>query len=654
MIWLERFPDQVFSWIKKSPKLRDYLIEHGIGAGPHNFFFRLWWEIPLQKESNTEWPGLVNGGVYAPYYREDSLCIDWRKKGRLIKEHLNKIYPYLKGNVGLKIQREQIYFKSGITYGKRSERFNAQILHEGMIPSFNGIGLYTNSSDLWWILAYLNSRFVGYYLNLTCGLHKNPIYVDRLPVPDLTEREKRIIGENARYIYEKIKHLHNVEETSHSFEFPIALTFKANNLNDSLYNWLKEQRAIEISLWERVIENESIINNRIPGYNNIENEIREDQGILPSFDGKNSHKFEDKKTKFEIRPIYISDLYKNSSELFNFIVNNRIEIKQAKKILDQTKDLTTKDKYDIASSLISYLVGVIFGRWDLDYCNVKNSQSEGIENGNNIFKFSKSILLSDVKKKNQSSLFEFNLNGIVSLDVDSENNIITNIRNLLLYFWPNKSNEIEQELCEFLNFSSLYDYFISKDGFFKNHINQYSKNRRKAPIYWILSTKSNLYSLLIYYNRLNDQTLYKCVNDFIEPKLNKTSKILEFETKNFNDTSNSQKRKEIENLNNLLYELLEFKNELLQLISLRYNPNQNDGVEITAAPLWKLINFTSWQSDLKKCWEDIKTGLYDWSYMANSLWPDRIKVKCRTDKFLAISHNLEELYEELKTKLKKN
>lgn len=77
-----------------------------------------------------------------------------------------------------------------------------------------------------------------------------------------------------------------------------------------------------------------------------------------------------------------------------------------------------------------------------------------------------------------------------------------------------------------------------------------------------------------------------------------------------------------------------------------WKPNLNDGVVITAAPLWKLFQFKPWQKKLKETWEALEAGEYDWAHLAYSLWPDRVREKCKHDKSLAIAHGLEELYEE--------
>lgn len=48
---------------------------------------------------------------------------------------------------------------------------------------------------------------------------------------------------------------------------------------------------------------------------------------------------------------------------------------------------------------------------------------------------------------------------------------------------------------------------------------------------------------------------------------------------------------------------------------------------------------------LKETWERLESGGYDWARLARSFWPDRVRERCRTDKSLAIAHDLEDLYE---------
>ena len=111
--------------------------------------------------------------------------------------------------------------------------------------------------------------------------------------------------------------------------------------------------------------------------------------------------------------------------------------------------------------------------------------------------------------------------------------------------------------------------------------------------------------------------------------------------------------KKLENFQDFAIELQEFRDELLRVARLPWKPNLNDGVQITAAPLWKLFQLPKWKKTLKETWEKLEKGDYDWAHLAYSIWPDRVREKCKKDKSLAIAHNLEELYEEPPASAKK-
>lgn len=180
--------------------------------------------------------------------------------------------------------------------------------------------------------------------------------------------------------------------------------------------------------------------------------------------------------------------------------------------------------------------------------------------------------------------------------------------------------------------------------FFKLHLKQYSKSRRKAPIYWPLSTASGDYTLWLYYPDLTDQTLFTAVNDFVEPKLQHLETELNALRRKGQERTSAEET-EFERLQTLHEELTDIRDTLLQLAP-SYKPNHDDGVQITAAPLWRLFRHKPWQKVLKDTWEKLEAGDYDWAHLAMTYWPERVREKCKTDKSLAIAHDLEHLYEE--------
>jgi hypothetical protein len=182
-----------------------------------------------------------------------------------------------------------------------------------------------------------------------------------------------------------------------------------------------------------------------------------------------------------------------------------------------------------------------------------------------------------------------------------------------------------------------------RHDFFLLHLRQYSKSRRKAPIYWPLSTPSGGYTLWLYYPAVTDQTLYTAANDFVGPKLEETSGLLAGLRNGPNRSEDEERR--LDQLEGLQIELRELQNELLRLAP-TWKPNHDDGVQIIAAPLWRLFQHRPWQIALKETWERLEKGDYDWSHLAMCYWPARVREKCRTDKSLAVAQDLEDLYEQ--------
>jgi hypothetical protein len=233
--------------------------------------------------------------------------------------------------------------------------------------------------------------------------------------------------------------------------------------------------------------------------------------------------------------------------------------------------------------------------------------------------------------------------GILVDDANNPLDVERRVRAALVVIWGDRVDAIEHEACSLLGLATLRDWLRRPAGFFADHLKRYSKSRRQAPIYWPLSTSSGGYTLWIYYHRLTDQTLFTAVNDFVEPKLAQVSA----ETSRLRTKPNRSSPDEaaLEQSSALEIELLEFRDELLRIAKF-WKPNLNDGVQITAAPLWKLFRLKPWQKKLKETWEELEAGEYDWAHLAYSIWPDRVRAKCKTDRSLAIAHGLEDLYQE--------
>ena len=183
--------------------------------------------------------------------------------------------------------------------------------------------------------------------------------------------------------------------------------------------------------------------------------------------------------------------------------------------------------------------------------------------------------------------------------------------------------------------------------FFAFHLQRYSKSRRKAPIYWPLATASGSYTLWVYYPSLNNQTLFTAVNDFLDGPNGKLTQVsrecAELRTKGSGRSRDEETQ--YETLQAFEQELTDLRDTLLK-IAPTYQPNHDDGVQITAAPLWQLFRHKPWQKVLKNTWAKLEKDDYNWAHLAMTYWPERVREKCKTDKSLAIAHGLEDLYVE--------
>lgn len=240
--------------------------------------------------------------------------------------------------------------------------------------------------------------------------------------------------------------------------------------------------------------------------------------------------------------------------------------------------------------------------------------------------------------------------GILVDDEDHPEDIERRAREVLHVIWQDRAEAIEQEACQILDIRSLRIYFRKPAGFFADHLSRYSKSRRQAPIYWPLSTTSGSYTLWLYYPRLTSDTIYTAVNRYVEPKLTQMGRELgelEGERDQANGREAARLRERVESVQAFRDELVAFRDELLRVAALPYRPDLNDGVIINAAPLHRLFRLPKWAKDTKECWAKLERGEYDWAHLAYTIWPDRVREKCRGDKSLAIAHGLEELYVEL-------
>jgi len=320
---------------------------------------------------------------------------------------------------------------------------------------------------------------------------------------------------------------------------------------------------------------------------------------------------------------YIDQIYNiDSTELEEEILG---DIYSAKKIRERDVLGTLRQKEGFAENLTSILFGIVLGRWNPDYINKYPHK--------NTYNSFERIPEFPPASNGTNAL------GIPIIECSLDKNVLKEqFEKVAKKLSLNGKGTLIDELLILFNSISLESYFSNQSGFFDAHLKATTSSRRQAPIYWPLQTPSGSYTLWVYYHRLTEQTPYSCVNDFVEPKLKTVSDDINRLRNKSARTSSEEK--ELSKLSDMEAELKDFRDELLRIAKF-WKPNLNDGVQITAAPLWKLFQHKPWQKKLKETWEKIEKGEYDWAHLAYSTWPERVLHKCHIDRSLAIAHDFE-------------
>jgi hypothetical protein len=604
-----RAPRAMLSQAAKGETLSSKGIVAHQGNGAAVQYHRLRWEVPLHGIESGIWMNMAHGTPPQPFFKNTTHVFLWEKNGAQCKANICFRYPYLNGNYGFKIQAEDFYGLPGLAYGKRTNEFTCQILPAGHIFTFEGTAIHSGSCDpsslLWATLAVLNSRAVQFWLNSVCADHKAYNYLNQVPISDQILQDKELV-ELAKQGVRLRMEIVSLALTSPYFVVPHALTG----------------------------ENASAESDRINALDNILNNIDR----------------------------ICSDHYIIEGEL-SFKTNNEADDEsdnpEGEDLESEEKDGTELGDDNSPSSLndaVDYLLGTAFGRWDIRYATGER-QPPPLPDPFDPLPVCPPGMLQNAdglpaEPKDVPADYPLGISwsGILVDDENHPEDIVARVREAIEVIWQDRAEAIEQEACEILEvkakpkegLDALRVYFRDPNRFFKDHLGRYSKSRRKAPIYWPLSTESGSYTLWIYYHRLSDQTLFRCI-EMVDLKREDVGRELETLRSRVGTGGTAQERQQMEEQSTFLTELKALRDRLHEVTRLPYHPNLNDGVQITAAPLWQCFRHGPWQKVLKETWTDLSKGKYDWAHLAMSIWPDRVEKVCEKDRSIAIAHGREDL-----------
>jgi len=623
----------------------------GLSTGDNNRFLKKWWEVGVNQinfdcENNSEtkhhfvkWYPFNKGGELNKWFGNLEDIINWWNDGLEVKN-------YFKNNKQASRPQNTLHsFQKGITWTLLSSKgFSARYLPKGFMFCHEGPVAFPNhEKDLNYLLGLLNSKIVNYLLSIlnpTISFTNDDI--EKLPIPKfenakLKEDLDKIVG---LCVILKSQNDKNIE-TTWKYIAP-------NNWETGVYALLTNEKQLAISetdISKAVYQLYGIDKDDIV---TIESELGTLLGELPKIKDINdsclkiiANLYLEKYVPDEvIKQVAekIGDYEDASGEadaeeepsrgrgrqkrfltfeelclasgfhpetVYNYIVANKLEREE--------------ERFKLAVSWISYAIGVVLGRFKPGQ---KGELGCGIDEDGTV------LLKCDFAKLNKL----VDDDGIMVLDKGHPDDLPARVEEALAIMLGEADgrsviNTIGGDLRSFLE----------RDFFIKWHIPQY----RKRPVYWLLQSAKKSYGIYLFHERLKADSIYSIQERYINSKIVfERSHLAEQKSRLVALPEGKEKRnleKEIDKLESLIDELIDFQTKIKTIADRGYAPDINDGVILNMAPLHQLIPWT----EPKKFWKELQDGKYDWAHVAMKYWADRVKGKCKNDKSLAIAHGLD-------------
>ena len=450
-----------------NPILSEYVGSSvGIQTGDNEKFLHLWWEIDYcdiqfgtktveETYNGLKWYPYNKGGEFRKWYGNNEFVISWRNDGEDIKENSVKTGHHYQQYA------DEYKFKPLITWSRISTGTPAFRYREsGSLSDMAGFSMYATDEMLKLILGYSNSSVAKHFLSFlapTLNFMVGPVTSMPFVVPE-TNRELvlELVNENISIAQEDW----NNRETSMDFQ------------RHPVMGYITKDRCI--------------------------------QSAVMAYQ-------EDCKVKF--------DKVKANEERINsiFIQELKLEDEVESAVEDINITISIPDEKEIVKSFISYLVGCMFGRYDL--------QKSGV------------VYTGGAWNPNVYKEYQPDVDGIIPISDAGyfQDDIVNRIEELLIKIFG--KDTLEDNLLYMAKMlgevkttprEALRNYFLN--DFYKEHCSTYSvTGSGKRPIYWLFdSGKQNGFKCLIYMHRYNKDTLNLIRSEY----LHKTEDAVENALKN--------------------------------------------------------------------------------------------------------------------------
>jgi hypothetical protein len=646
-----------------TPSVRRLFLEHppveghgaevrvGLQTSDDFRFVRAFWEVDPRRIGRSReetlqgkrWCPFAKGGEYSPYWADIHLVVDWEQDGQRVREHVDRQYPYLNGKVEWVVKNTADYFRAGLTWPRRTNSgFGIRVLPRGSIFADKGPAVLPTTVDAAAWLGVLTSRLVQALLDsmvaageeVTSGGESRSYevgLVQSLPSPEgLADLDA--LSSGAREVADRVAHRDAFDEVTRRFAAP-RLPDSTTVVEAALAE-LEDIERDHLTVLDRTLELERLLHHAVQLDDAGEEFLDEQVGAHPASYPRAPVDDADRLERLYTTPIaaVIAEVVaaKGGARAIanlTFFADRRLEVlahaferhPEELVAVRRAKELMPPGFLrSFAADVLSYLVGLAFGRWDVRIGQDPSLAPVPPELFDPVALCSPGMLVGSdgfpALDAPPGYPLKLPLNGLLVDESGHPWDVESAVRNAAEAVWGRRADNFE-ELFTILGRSTVRDHL--RKQFFKQHLSRYSKSRRRAPIYWPLSVPSKAWGAWIYAPMLSRETLFALASEAARRERLAVDAIARLGREQHEDIPGRPARtiaEELDGEEKLAEELRRFHAEAQRIAELGWEPDLDDGIVLCAAPLADL--FPSWP-DATKARDELRNGQYEWAGVAH-------------------------------------
>ncbi len=550
------------------------VVRVGLQTGDDFRFVRTWWEVDsarttrapadaagadarTQLNAGARWAPIVKAGASQPWYSPNLLVVDWERDGERLRSFTDAA-----GKLRSRPQNTDQYFKPGFSWTLRAPRLVPYVVPAGCIPSVSRYQAFP-TGDPYEAVALAASNVASAYLRFFGEKFLWPKFlVDSVKNLPMAEVDAQVRKRMASFV-----------------EAQVDLRRQAFHGVEPCREFISPQEHPPDLAWEPF----SLLGEE------LERAIAEAYGLSAAGHGRLTRDLGEALTALGKRP--------------------------ADEIADEDEAIATSTSW--LDRLLSYLVGVAFGRWDVRIGadpSLAPKAAGAFEPPRHV---PSGMLLDGMSQPARRAPDGYPLEirevGCLVEQPGHGWDLESRVRAASQALYGGDA-ELYDALSLEMKRPSLPRYLSG--SFFKGHLNTYSQGRRKAPIYWQLQVPSKNWGVWLYYPKFSRETLFAVVAE-AEQRLRLAEQQVARLQRDAESGGAGRKASEIasalEGEGKLAVELTAFRAEAERIANLGWEPDLDDGAVLNAAPLADL--FPAWR-DAAAYRKELRGGQHSWAAVA--------------------------------------